>query len=158
RLFPVAKLDRWAADPRPPYSGQPSRRVLKRIAVTRADLNGRPVYQVRPRRVRGGDINGHLVYLHGGGHVLGVQPHFHWPVMAKLANTVRRTMTVPIYPIAPEHTYREVFPFLLHVYRRELETRNPSSIAFMGDSAGGGMAFAMCHAVRDAGLPQPTDA
>ena len=85
-------------------------------------------------------------------------PYFHWPAIAKLATALRRTVTVPIYPIAPEHTYREVFPFLLQVYRRELETRDPSSIAFMGDSAGGGMAFALCHAVRDAGLPAPTDA
>ena len=158
RLFPVAKLDRWAAHPRPPYSGQPSRRVLKRIDVTRTDLNGRPVYQVRPRGAGDGDVSGHLLYLHGGAYVLDLMPYFHWPAIAKLANTVRRTMTVPIYPIAPEHSYREVFPFLLQVYRRELETRDPSSIAFIGDSAGGGMAFALCHAVRDAGLPQPTDA
>ncbi len=158
RLFPVAKLDRWAAHPRPPYSGQPSRRVLKRIDVTRTDFNGRPVYQVSPRVVGAGDITGHLLYLHGGAYVLDLMPHFHWPAIAKLAATVRRTVTVPIYPIAPEHSYREVFPFLLQVYRRELETRDPSSIAFMGESAGGGMAFALCHAVRDAGLPQPTDA
>ncbi|CNH18356.1 Esterase [Mycobacterium tuberculosis] len=51
-----------------------------------------------------------------------------------------------------------MFPFLLQVYRRELQSRDPNSIAFMGDSAGGGMAFALCHAVRDANLPPPTDA
>ena len=158
RLFPVAKLDRWAAHPRPPYTGRPPKRALKKIDVTRADLNGRPVYQVRPRLAAGGEITGHLLYLHGGAYVLDLMPYFHWPAIAKLATTLRRTVTVPIYPIAPEHTYREVFPFLLQVYRRELETRDPNSIAFMGDSAGGGMAFALCHAVRDAGLPAPTDA
>jgi acetyl esterase/lipase len=158
RLFPAAKLDRWAAHPRPPYAGRPSRRVLKRIDVTRADLNGRPVYQVRPRLVGSDEPSGHLLYLHGGAYVLDLMPHFHWPAIAKLANVTRRTVTVPIYPIAPEHSYREVFPFLLQVYRRALDTRDPSSIAFMGDSAGGGMAFALCHAVRDAGLPQPSHA
>ena len=158
RLFPVAKLEQWAAHPRAPYTGRPAKRVLKRIEVTRADLNDRPVYQVKPRLHGGREITGHVLYLHGGAYVLDLMPHFHWPAIARLANTLRRTMTVPIYPIAPEHTYREVFPFLLQVYRRELETRDPSSIAFMGDSAGGGMAFALCHAVRDAGLPQPTDA
>ncbi len=158
RLFPVAKLDRWAARPRPPYAGRPPKRALKRIDVTRADLNGRPVYQVSPRVDRGDEITGHLLYLHGGAYVLDLLPHFHWPAIAKLATALRRTVTVPIYPIAPEHTYREVFPFLLQVYRRELEARDPNSIAFMGDSAGGGMAFALCHAVRDAGLPPPTDA
>lgn len=158
RLFPAAKLDRWAAHPRPPYTGQPSKRVLKKIDVTRADLNGRPVYRVSPRLVGGDELAGHLLYLHGGAYVLDLMPHFHWPAIAKLANVVRRTMSVPIYPIAPEHSYREVFPFLLRVYGRMLETRDPSSIAFMGDSAVGGMAFALCHAMRDAGLPQPTDA
>ncbi|CAM4416735.1 Putative acetyl-hydrolase LipR precursor [Mycobacterium basiliense] len=157
RLFPPAKLDRWARHPRPPYSGRPPRRVLKKIAVTRADLDGRPVYEISPRL---GDRQptGHLLYLHGGAYVLDLLPYFHWPAIARLANTLARTMTVPIYPIAPEHSYREVFPFLLQVYRRVLQTRDPSSIAFMGDSAGGGMAFALCHAVRDAGLPPPTDA
>jgi acetyl esterase/lipase len=158
RLFPVARLDRWAAHPRPPYTGRPPKRALKRIDVTRADLNGRPVYQVSPRLDRGDEINGHLLYLHGGAYVLDLLPHFHWPAIAKLATALRRTVTVPIYPIAPEHTYREVFPFLLQVYRRELFNRDPNSIAFMGDSAGGGMAFALCHAVRDAGLAAPTDA
>ncbi|MGH3576794.1 MAG: alpha/beta hydrolase fold domain-containing protein [Mycobacterium sp.] len=158
RLFPAAKLDYWAAHPRPPYTGRPSKRVLKRIQVERADLGGRPVYEVCPRGIGRDLLTGHLLYLHGGAYVLDLLPHFHWPAIAKLANTLRRTVTVPIYPIAPEHSYREVFPFLLQTYRRLLETRDPRSIAFMGDSAGGGMAFALCHAVRDAGLPQPSDA
>jgi epsilon-lactone hydrolase len=158
RLFPAAKLDRWAAQPRLPYAGRPAKRLLKRIDVTRADLNGRPVYQVRPLLAGGDEPSGQLLYLHGGAYVLDLIPHFHWPAIAKVAHTTRRTITLPIYPIAPEHSYREVFPFLLQVYRRMLESHDPSSIAFMGDSAGGGMALALCHAVRDAGLPQPTDA
>lgn len=158
RLFPAAKLDYWAAHPRLPYAGQPSKRVLKKVDVTREALNNRWLYQVTPRLADGAAPTGHVLYLHGGAYVLDLMPHLHWPVIAKLSNMLRRTMTVPIYPIAPEHTYREVFPFLLQVYRRMLETADPSSIAFMGDSAGGGMAFALCHAVRDAGLPPPRDA
>ncbi len=158
RLFPAAKLDEWAAHPRPPYAGRPSKRVLSKIQVERADLDGRPVYEVTPRSIGRDQLTGHLLYLHGGAYVLDLLPHFHWPAIAKLANVLRRTMTVPIYPIAPEHSYREVFPFLLQTYRRLLESREPSSVAFMGDSAGGGMAFALCHAVRDAGLPPPSDA
>jgi acetyl esterase/lipase len=158
RLFPAAKLDYWAAHPRPPYTGRPPKRVLKRIRVERADLDDRPVDEVTPRGVARDALTGHLLYLHGGAYVLDLLPYFHWPAIAKLANTPHRTVTVPIYPIAPEHSYREVFPFLLQVYRRLLESRDPSSIAFMGDSAGGGMALALCHAVRDARLPQPSDA
>lgn len=158
RLFPAAKLDQWAGQPRLPYTGRPPKRVLNKIEVTRSDLGGRPVYQVRPLQVGADQIAGHLLYLHGGAYVLDLIPQFHWPVIARLANTVRRTVTVPIYPIAPEHSYREVFPFLLRLYEQMLADREPSSIAFMGESAGGGMALALCHAVRDAGLPGPTDA
>lgn len=155
---PGAKFDYWAAHPRPAYSGRPPKWVLPRILVERADLGNRPVYEVKPRGIHRDALTGDVLYLHGGGYVLDLIPLFHWPAIAKLANTLRRSVTVPIYPLAPEHSYREVFPLLLQVYRRMLEVRGPKSIAFMGDSAGGGMAFALCHAVRDAGLPQPSDA
>ncbi|MGH3555465.1 MAG: hypothetical protein ACRDT5_23325, partial [Mycobacterium sp.] len=87
RLFPAAKLDYWAAHPRPPYTGRPSKRVLKRIQVERADLGGRPVYEVCPRGIGRDALTGHLLYLHGGAYVLDLLPHFHWPAIARLANT-----------------------------------------------------------------------
>ena len=99
-----------------------------------------------------------MVYLHGGAYVLEFIPSLHWPAIARLANLLGRTVTVPIYPLAPEHSYREVFGFLLGLYRRVLATHDPETVAVMGDSAGGGMALALCHAVHDAGLPPPTDA
>ena len=156
RLFPVERLEYWAANPRLPYSGEPPGRVRSRIEVRRDDLDGRPVYEVTP--VRCGPIQGHVVYLHGGAYVLEFIPSLHWPAIARLANLLGRTVTVPIYPLAPEHSYREVFGFLLELYRRVLATHDPETVAVMGDSAGGGMALALCHAVRDAGLPPPTDA
>jgi monoterpene epsilon-lactone hydrolase len=156
RLFPVEKLEYWAANPRLPYSGEPPRRILSRIEVRRDDVDGYPVYDVTPLRC--GPLDGHIVYLHGGAYVLDFIPSLHWPAIAKLANLLGRTVTVPIYPLAPEHSYREVFGFLLSVYRRILNQNEPKTVAVIGDSAGGGMALALCHAVRDAGLPPPTDA
>ena len=67
-------------------------------------------------------------------------------------------MTVHHYPLAPEHTYRDVYPFLLNVYRRVLDTHDPQSVVFLGESAGGGLALGLCHAVRAAGLPKPRNA
>jgi acetyl esterase/lipase len=43
------------------------------------------------------------VYLHGGAYVLEFIPRLHWPAIARLANLLGRTVTVPIYPLAPEH-------------------------------------------------------
>ena len=127
--------------------------------MTRADLNGHPVYQVSPRLDGGGKIAGHLLYLHGGAYVLDLLPYFHWPAIAKLATALRRTVTVPIFPISPEHTYREVFPFLLQVYRRELDDPRSHLDCLHGRFGGRRDGFrAMPRGARSPALPAPTDA
>jgi acetyl esterase/lipase len=68
-LFPPDKLDRWAANPRVPYVGAPPALVRRRAEITRADLDGRPVYQVVPDRIADAPRRGHMLYLHGGGYV-----------------------------------------------------------------------------------------
>ena len=153
-LVTSKKLDQWAAHPRKPYAGRPPALVRRKIEVTRSDIDGWPVYEVIPRLPEGEAANGHLIFLHGGGYVLDLLP-MHWLFIAKVARDLRRTVTVPIYPLTPEHTYRDVYPLLLSVYRRVLDTHDAKSVAFMGESAGGGLALGLCHAARDAGLPQP---
>jgi acetyl esterase/lipase len=155
RLFPPDKLDRWAADPRAPYSGTPPVLVRRRAMITRADLDGRAIYHVVPKRIGAASHRGHMLYLHGGGYVTPLVPFVHWPFIVKLATVLRRTVTVPTYPLAPEHTYRDVFPFLRRLYDRLLVTHPADDVMFAGDSAGGSMALALCHALRDAGLAQP---
>ncbi|MCG5433173.1 alpha/beta hydrolase [Mycobacterium sp. MYCO198283] len=156
RLFPRAKFDQWQAQPRLPYAGMPSVRVARRIDAERGEVAGRPVYRVRPKLAP--PAHARLLYLHGGAYVLDLIPSFHWPAIAKLVNATGRGAVVPIYPLAPEHTYRATIPFLLGVYREMLAEYPAERIAFVGDSAGGGLAFALCHAARDAGLPPPSDA
>jgi acetyl esterase/lipase len=158
RSIPVAKLDYWAAHPRAPYSGRPGRRSLRKIDVIRTVMDGFPVYEVTPRLAGSSPLNGHLLYLHGGAYIIDFVPLIHWPVIARLANTLRRTVTVPIYPLVPEYTYRAVFPRLVRIYERIIDKHSPSSVVFAGDSAGGSMALALCHALRTADLPQPSDA
>jgi acetyl esterase/lipase len=147
------KLDHFSTHHRAPYAGRPSHAVRRRIDVTRNDLDGRPVYEVAPKGT--GATGGHMLYLHGGGYVMDLIPAVHWPFIARLARTLRRTITVPIYPLAPEHSYRDVFRFLLRVYDRMLTVRPASGVLVAGESAGGSMALALCHALRDAGGQQP---
>ena len=116
------------------------------------------MYDIRPKLPDGVTLDGHMLYLHGGCYVVEFAPALYWPFLANLSVMLRRTVTVPIYPLAPEHTYREVYPFLLGVYRRILDDHDPKSVVFIGDSAGGGLALGLCHASREASLPQPSDA
>ncbi len=152
-------IDRLAAGPpREPYAGLPPKRILKRVAVTRDDVDGWPVYEISPKLADSAVVDGHVLYLHGGCYVAEFAPALFWPFLAKMSVLLRRAITVPIFPLTPEHTYRDVYPLLLNVYRRLVDVHDPKAIVLMGDSAGGGLALGLCHAIRDVGMPQPSDA
>ncbi|WP_104119020.1 alpha/beta hydrolase [Arthrobacter sp. B1805] len=101
-----------------------------------------------------GASRSHIVYTHGGIYIneLG-RPH--WWIIAELTKRTGAAVTVPLYRLAPESTYREAFPYLVSVYRDVLRTADPEDVTLMGDSAGGGLAIAQSWAFRDAGLPAP---
>lgn len=101
-----------------------------------------------------GSTRSHIIYTHGGIYIneLG-RPH--WWIIAELTKRTGAAVTVPLYRLAPESTYREAFPYLVSVYRDVLRTSDPEDVTLMGDSAGGGLAIAQPWAFRDAGLPAP---
>jgi len=60
------------------------------------------------------------------------------------------------YRLAPEHPFPADVQDVVAAYRELLEQgQAPGSVAFAGDSAGGGLAIAGALAARDAGLPAP---
>jgi monoterpene epsilon-lactone hydrolase len=101
-----------------------------------------------------GATRSHIIYTHGGIYIneLG-RPH--WWIIAELTRRTGAAVTVPLYRLAPESTYREAFPYLVSVYREVLATAEPDDVTLMGDSAGGALAIAQSWAFRDAGLPAP---
>jgi acetyl esterase/lipase len=113
-------------------------------------LGGVPAIRVSPpRRARGA-----LCVLHGGGYVFGsagAYRHF----AARLAKRVGALAYVVDYRLAPEHPFPAASDDALAAYRALLDLHPPGSIAFVGDSAGGGLAVVTLHRARDAGLPLP---
>ncbi|TYD00119.1 alpha/beta hydrolase [Arthrobacter echini] len=101
-----------------------------------------------------GATRSHIIYTHGGIYIneLG-RPH--WWIIAELTRRTGAAVTVPLYRLAPESTYREAFGYLVSVYREVLRTAAPGDVTLMGDSAGGGLAIAQPWAFREAGLPAP---
>jgi monoterpene epsilon-lactone hydrolase len=114
-------------------------------------IDGLRTITVRPLR---GATRSHIIYTHGGIYLneLG-RPH--WWIIAELTRRTGAAVTVPLYRLAPESTYREAFPYLVSVYRSVLGTAEPADVTLMGDSAGGGLAIAQPWAFREAGLPAP---
>ena len=96
----------------------------------------------------------HIIYTHGGAYT---QPLviIHWFIIQELIRNLGATVTVPIYPLAPEYTHRDAFPFLKRVYQKVLDDFPAHKIVLCGDSAGGGLALAQAMHYRDLGLPIP---
>ena len=125
---------------------------LKAKAIIRKDrVQGRVVYTLTPR-TQASDL--HIVYTHGGGFVDAFQPA-HWWIIAQLMKHTGASVTVPIYPLAPEHTYRQTYAFLEAVYRQLLTTITADRIVLCGDSAGGHLAIGQALHYRGLGLPLP---
>lgn len=96
-----------------------------------------------------------VLYFHGGGYVAG-SPETHRPLVARLAAAAEaRTFTLA-YRHAPEHVFPAAVRDGLALYRQCLDRGvKPSSVALAGNGAGGGLAFSVLLAVRNAGLPMP---
>jgi monoterpene epsilon-lactone hydrolase len=98
---------------------------------------------------------GTILYFHGGSFVLG-SPQ---TAMSLTANLVVRTGIRSIsldYRLAPEHPFPAAIKDGVAAYRALLDSGiEASSIAFAGDSAGGGLSVTICLMARAAGLPMP---
>jgi epsilon-lactone hydrolase len=96
-----------------------------------------------------------VLYLHGGGYVIGsafgYQPH-----AGALAAAAQTGILVPDYRLAPEHP----FPAALEDAQRAYlwlrdQAPDPNAIVVAGDSAGGGLALSLLLALKRDGLPLP---
>src|SRR5699024_8454420 len=62
---------------------------------------------------------------------------------------------VPIYPKAPNYTYKDSFKQVLPLYQEVIQQTDPASVYLMGDSAGGGFSLALAQLLLEKDLPQP---
>ena len=90
-----------------------------------------------------------VLYLHGGGHVVGGL-HSHDSVCADIRGTTGLTVVSADYRLSPEHHHPAGFDDTCAVVRA-LAAKGPLILA--GDSAGGNLAAAACHALRGENLP-----
>lgn len=103
----------------------------------------------------GADANAALLYVHGGGYVIGsLDSHRHLVTEAgRACNVVAYALD---YRLAPEHPFPAPVEDTVAAYKQLLaQGIAPGKITIGGDSAGGGLVVAALVAIRDAGLPQP---
>jgi monoterpene epsilon-lactone hydrolase len=134
-------------------SGRPPDSLGRRHRVERHEIGGFPAYTVRPAQGAG---RTHVLYLHGGAYVHPPEAD-HWRFVGTLVSELGATVTLPLYPLAPDHRWDSTLPVVREAYQRMAAVTDPADQVVMGDSAGGGMTLVLAQELKAAGRPQPRD-
>lgn len=150
------------APTRPPFTwvtGAVPRGV--RIGEARFDArdgHGIPVRVYRPSRPDGRGQYPVVVYLHGGGWVLGSTRGYD-PLCGHLADALPALVLSIDYRMAPEHLAPQAVLDSVDALRWAATAAaglggDPERLAVCGDSAGGNLVAVACRLVRDGGGPR----
>lgn len=95
-----------------------------------------------------------VLYLHGGSYV---DPPlvFHWRFLQQLSRETDVTVYLPLYGRVPQHHCYSTVTHMKQVYMHLVNLYGAQNIVVMGDSAGGGLALALCEYLAVKGCPQP---
>ncbi|ASQ99775.1 alpha/beta hydrolase [Streptomyces sp. 11-1-2] len=122
------------------------------LRTTETTLGDRPALHIEPGN---SPRTGTILYFHGGGYVFG-SPETALSLTGNLVSKTGFRAFSLDYRLAPEYPFPAAIEDTLSAYRALLGSgEDPSTIAFAGDSAGGGLTVTTCLAARDAGLPMP---
>ena len=103
----------------------------------------------------GADSGRAILYLHGGGYVIG-SLNTHRAFAGMLSRAAQARVLVIDYRLAPEHPHPAAVDDSVAAYRWMLSSGlSASRIAVGGDSAGGGLTVATLVAIRDGAMPTP---
>ncbi len=125
------------------------------VTVTPTNAGGVPAEWVA---APGADERRVILHFHGGGYASG-SPASARDLVWRLSEAARCRVLAVDYRLAPEHPFPAAIEDAASAYRHLLSDGfAPASIAFSGDSAGGGLALGSLVKLRDDGAPMPAAA
>lgn len=101
--------------------------------LERREDSGMPVYYLRPRT----PSKAVIVYLHGGGYI-STANSAHAHLVDHLARRAGADVVMPLYPLAPHHTWQEAHRLVLELYRRTVAESPGKRMILMGGTAQAG--------------------
>lgn len=129
----------------------PPTSLVESMQITLHEENGFSYYMINETVATDST---HILYVHGGGYIHRITK-YHWHFLGRLAKELQCTITVPIYPLAPEYTYKDTFAFVVPLYENILTKSRAENTVIMGDSAGGGLALSLIQLLKKKDVPLP---
>ncbi len=131
----------------------PTEEIRQMCNVREEKYKGRKVFIITSKDAV--NSSKYILYFHGGSYMAGVSDE-HWGFLQDLAIDTNATIIVPDYPLTPKYDYKDVFGMIEPLYREILEKIDSKNLILMGDSAGGGMALALCEKIGEEKIVQPS--
>ncbi|NHI94901.1 MAG: alpha/beta hydrolase [Candidatus Lokiarchaeota archaeon] len=125
------------------------------VKIETIDINGVPAeWQIVP----GAKEDQVLIYLHGGGYIMG-SPLTHKLLTVALGQTTNMRVLSVNYRLGPEYSLFASLDDSVTVYKELLSTNiSPQKIIIAGDSAGAHLTITTLLKLRDEGIPLPAGA
>ena len=121
------------------------------VAVTPVNAGGVPSFELTANP----DAPPTILYLHGGGHVMG-SAFGHKPLIGALAVAAHARVPAPEFRLAPEHPFPADLEDARRAYQWMLETGTPAQqVVVAGDSSGCGVAMTLLLSLKQQNLPLP---
>ncbi len=128
--------------------------VADDLGFADAELGGVPAVRVTVP----GSTGGIVLYLHGGGYVVGSASGYRG-LAGEVARAAGMDAVIVDYRLAPEHPFPAAVDDAVAAYRALVASGcAPGDVVLAGDSAGGGLVLATLVALREAGEALPAAA
>lgn len=124
------------------FAGYPKEVTAETSAIDAGDHR----IPIRSYARQGGDRSAFVLYYHGGGFVVGGLES-HDDVCAEICHRTGYPVVSVDYRMAPENAFPDCFNDALTAFEWASSQVN-APIVLVGDSAGGNLAAAVCHATR----------
>lgn len=130
----------------------PTKELVQTCNIKQQQYESRTVFIISPKREKTSDTL--IFYLHGGAYVAEMSKN-HWNFIQSVVQDTGATVVLPDYPLTPKYNYKDVFNMIEPIYKKMIQKVKSKNIIVMGDSAGGGMALALCENLQKQEIIQP---
>ncbi len=125
--------------------------IEKKFDITELKDAGCKSYRMVPKKGFDGEF---IIYIYGSSMCRNISTE-QWKLISDLALETGKGLYVPMYPLAPEASCRELFDMLRKSYANFSKSFDVEKIILLGDSSGAGLALSLTHLAWEDGLRKP---